>query len=478
MSRHLHFDCFNGISGDMTLGALVDLGLDVKELEQRLRALPIGHFHLRAQKVMRAGIQVTRLEVDLGDLHEDHDHEEEHAHSHAHQHGHEREHGDQGHQHHHEHGHEHAHGHDHEHSPEHSQGHEHHSHEPGLEGHSHPHDHHHVHLKHVIEKVQAANLGNRVTQRAIAAYRLLAEAEAHVHGTTPEKVHFHEVGANDAIVDIAGAMLGVEMLGIESFSMSPVVVGSGLVKCAHGTMPVPAPATAEILKGLPTLPGPIEREQTTPTGAAILRVLAGENAGAPLAMRAEKIGYGAGKREFKEHPNCLRLVLGERVSAAGALSIRSEEIISLETEVDDMSPEVSGYLMEKLLKAGARDVQFSPVQMKKNRPGLHLRVLASPGESDKLAEILFHETSTFGVRVARMERYCLDRRAEEVTTPLGAIQVKVGLWDGRVLKVSPEFESCRALAESSGRSLIEVYDIAHCAIRERYFSGADTKAGA
>lgn len=468
MPRHLHFDCFNGISGDMTLGALVDLGLDAHELERRLRSLPVGHFHLRAQKIMRAGIEVTRLEVDLGDHREDLEHEHDHAAASAHAHAHEM----------HAHGH-HGHGH-HEHShPEHSHtehghhGHEHHG--GGSQSHHHKH-HAHVHLKDVIEKVESARLGDRVTRRAIAAYRLLAEAEAHVHGTTPEKVHFHEVGANDAIIDIAGAMLGVEMLGIESFSMSPLVVGYGLVRCAHGTMPIPAPATAEILKGLPTMAGPIEGEQTTPTGAAILRVLAGDHSVPSQPLRAERIGYGAGKRVIEGHPNCLRLILGE-ISGAANLPVPREEIVSLETEIDDMSPEVLGYLMEKLFQFGARDVQFSPVQMKKNRPGLHLRVLALPADQDRLAEIIFRETSTFGLRSQRMDRYCLERRMEEIETPLGRIPVKIGLWGDRVLKASPEYEACRAIAASSGRPLIEVFALAHAIAQDLYFTTSSDKAG-
>ncbi len=402
MVKHLHFDCFNGISGDMTLGALVDLGVEVGDLEERLSGLPIGQFHLRAEKIKRAGIMGTLVHVEVQ--------EDPHKHS---------------------------------------------------------------HLKHIVEKVRAAHLSEKTTQRAIRAYELLAEAEARVHGTTVEKVHFHEVGAKDAIVDVAGAMLGVELLGIESFSASAVAVGNGTIQCAHGVMPVPAPATAEILKGLPIAATEIQGELTTPTGAAILRALLEESGSDGKetggAFKIHAIGYGAGTRQIEGHPNYLRASLGERESLATTLPVDREEILSLETEVDDLSPQVIGYLMEKLLSAGARDVQFQPAQMKKNRPGHHLRVLCHAADQDRLAEMIFRETSTFGLRVAKAERFCLRRRIESVETPLGSIAVKVGLWGDAVLKVSPEFESCRSVAASSGRPLREVMDVARCAIEERYF---------
>lgn len=398
MSTHLHFDCFNGVSGDMTLGALVDLGVDPDDLQRRLSGLPIGEFSLKAEKVKRAGIVGTHIHVEV----------EEDPHGHA-------------------------------------------------------------HLGHIIDKVKAAKLSDLATERAIAAYRALAEAEAHVHGSTPEKIHFHEVGAKDAIVDIAGAMVGVEMLGARTFSASTIALGNGTVKCAHGVMPIPAPATAELLKGMATTPTDIQGELTTPTGAAILRVLVGDNARARAVSKPTAYGYGAGTRRIEGHTNYLRLVLGELGTGNSALPVQSETIISLETEIDDMSPEVSGYLMDKLLGAGARDVQFSSVQMKKNRPGLHLRVLCHDDRRDALAEIILRETSTFGLRVVESERYCLERRMEEVPTPLGPIAVKVGLWGDKTLKVSPEYEACRAAAESSGRPLLEVYALARVAITKRYF---------
>jgi hypothetical protein len=389
MARHLHFDCFNGISGDMTLGALVDLGIAVEDLQRGLAKLPIGPFALRAETIERAGIVATKVTVEV----------EEDPHPHA-------------------------------------------------------------HLRHVVEKVRAADLPPRATERAVAAFGLIAEAEARVHGSTPEKIHFHEVGAKDAIVDIAGSMLGVEMLGVESFSASAIAVGNGTVKCAHGVMPVPTPATVEILIGAPMRATDIDGELATPTGAAIMRTLAGDAIGARPQMRTSRIGYGAGTREIPGHPNCLRLLLGETEAPGSGLPVERDEVLSLETEIDDMSPELCGHLMSRLLSAGALDVQFHPVQMKKNRPGLGLRALCSRADADRLAEIILRETSTFGLRVISASRLCLARRSETVATPVGPIEVKIGLWNGAPLKVSPEYESCREAAERSGRPLREIYDLA------------------
>ncbi len=503
MPTHLHLDCFNGISGDMMLGALVDLGVNVGELEGRLKGLPIGDFGLSAKKITRAGIVGTRVLVHLPEGEDDEasvsadesgdastpppvrpPHADPTGHTHAHSHEHKS--GEQSGQHGHSHEHSHSHSHGHTHAAADSADqsgdpgggafHDHalvkpHSHD---HTHSHSHDHAHVRLGDVIKIVRAAGLSELATQRAIAAYQLIAEAEAHVHGSTPEEIHFHEVGANDAIIDIAGAMVGVEMLGAETFSCSTITVGSGTVRCAHGIMPVPAPATAQILRGAPTAPGAIAAEMTTPTGAAIARVLAGSAIGAAPAMRTESIGYGGGSREFEGHPNYLRLVLGSVEAGSSALAdsklpVQSETILSLETEIDDMSPELAGYLMEKLFEAGARDVHFAPVQMKKSRPGNGLRVLASPDRRDALAEIILRETSTFGLRIASMDRLCLTRRVERVETPLGEVAVKIGMWGDDILKVSPEYEDCRRLAAKSGRPLREVFDAARLAIDAKFF---------
>lgn len=391
--KHLHFDCFNGISGDMTLGALVDLGVDIAALEAGLRGLPIGPFTLRAEKVKRSGIVGTKVHVEV----------EEDPHPHA-------------------------------------------------------------HLKGIVKKVESAGLSETVTNRAIAAFVFIAEAEAKVHGSTPDKIHFHEVGAKDAILDITGAMLGIEMLGAESFSASTIAVGHGTVKCAHGTMPVPAPATAEILKGLRTIASEIEGELTTPTGAAILRVLLDDAHLPSPEMSLTGTGYGSGTRIVPGHPNMLRLLMGHVADDLHALPVERQRILSLECELDDMTAEAAGYVMERLLDAGALDVHFVPVQMKKNRPGHHLRVLCNLSEGDRLAEIIFRETSTFGMRRMDCDRYCLRREFDEVQTPYGPIKIKTGYWGEVVLKSKPEYESCRAIAIERGLPLAEVMQAARAAI--------------
>lgn len=409
-ANHLHFECYSGISGDMILGALVDLGVELARIEQGLKGLPIGEFALRAEQVKRQGIVGTRVHVEV---------EEE--------------------------------------------------------------PHVHRHLRHINEIVEGAGLPERVTERAKRAYLKIAQAEAHVHGSTVEKIHFHEVGAKDAIVDVAGAMLGVELLGIESFSASPIVVGFGTIDCRHGRMPVPAPATAWLLQGMPHAPGAIEAEMATPTGVAILATLLEETGERgfesleALGKVSRRIGYGAGKREFEKTANYLRLWLCESSGAkqtAGELPIERETIALLECEVDDMSPELAGYLMERLLAQGALDVQFSAVQMKKNRPGQSLRVICRPEDDNALAECLLRETTTFGVRRRQMERWALRRQSAELPTALGTIRVKIGYWGDEVLKVTPEYESCRALAEASQRPLRKIYEAAWAAIQQRYGGGA------
>lgn len=396
MSRHLHFDAFNGISGDMSLGALVDLGVPVRDIREGLDGLPIGPFDLRAEPIKRSGIVGTRVFVEV----------EEDRHPHA-------------------------------------------------------------HLRHIVQKVEAANLPEPVTSRAIAAYRLLAEAEAHVHGSTPEKIHFHEVGAKDAIIDIAGTMLGVHLLGIEAFSADPVVLGTGSVECAHGIMPVPAPATAEILRGFPLRSTVIEGEMTTPTGAAILQVLTGGRS-RPDSLRIDRIGYGAGAREIPRHPNFLRLALGR---TAVALPVDHETVFELEAEMDDMSPEWAGALLSRLIAAGARDVHFTPVQMKKNRPGLQLTVLCDAVHRENLASMILKETTTFGLRLRTAERYRLRRRTQPVQTPWGPVSVKLGLWGDEVLKAKPEFEDCLAVAERCGVPLRDVYAAVEILIQTQFPSG-------
>ncbi|MCE5229689.1 nickel pincer cofactor biosynthesis protein LarC [bacterium] len=392
MGKHLHFDCFSGVSGDMILGALVDLGVPVESLAAQLKKLPIGSFELRAEKIMRHGIQGTRVHVEV----------QEDPHSHK-------------------------------------------------------------HLHHILETIdKAGGLPERVARRAKAAFRLIAEAEAHVHGATLETIHFHEVGEKDAMLDVTGAMIGVELLGIDTFSVSPITTGSGWIECRHGKMPVPAPATAELLKGLPWTPGPVEVEMATPTGVAIVRTLTGEAPAQMPALTSAKIGYGGGGREIKEVANYLRLWVCE---SAESIPARREPVLVLECEIDDMPGEAAGYLMERLLEDGALDVSFSPVQMKKNRPGVHVRVIADPAGEAALAKRLFAESTTLGIRRTLTERWALNRRAESVQTEAGPVAVKVAMWGDKILRAAPEYESCRELAHKTGRPLAEIYDLARVAIK-------------
>ena len=391
---HLHFDPYSGISGDMSLGALVDLGVSVDDLQSALASLPIGPLALRAERVKRAGIMGTRVHVEVN--------EDEKPHR---------------------------------------------------------------HLRHVLEIIEGSTLPPRAIARAADAYRRLAEAEAEVHGSTPEKIHFHEVGAKDAIVDIAGAMLGVELLGAASFSAAPLVVGFGTVACQHGTMPVPAPATALLMRGMPQRPGPFEGEFVTPTGAAILATLLAEPTSLGFLTTSEfdlapdRIGYGAGGREIPGAANYLRLALCAPPQSA-ASTFATDTVATLACELDDMSPEAAAPLLDRLLAAGALDAHFAPVQMKKGRPGFALRVLCRPADESLLAEIIFAESTTFGLRRGTAGRFVLDRRTESVDTPYGPIAVKLGLAGDRLLKARPEFESVRAAAATAGVPFARVFEAA------------------
>lgn len=278
-------------------------------------------------------------------------------------------------------------------------------------------------------------------------------------------MHFHEVGAVDAIVDIVGACIAIEMLGVDELVASPVNVGSGRVTAAHGSLPVPAPATAELLRGIPVYSSGIEAELTTPTGAAIVSTLVTSFGPLP-PMKIDHIGYGAGGRDFPGHPNLLRLFLGDRTpSPESQVSITGDEVVVLETSIDDMSPEIYGYLVERALEAGALDISCTAVQMKKNRPGLDIRVLARPDQAEALADLMFAETTTLGLRISTAERRVLDREVVSVETEYGPIRVKVGRRNGKVLNVAPEFEDCRLLAAERDVPLKEIMNAAQAAFR-------------
>ena len=307
----------------------------------------------------------------------------------------------------------------------------------------------HRHLADILALLEQADLPPRVRARASEVFTRLGHAEAKVHGTGIEQVHFHEVGAVDALLDVVGAVLALELLGIERVYCSPIPVGSGTIQCAHGTLPVPAPATAELLAGVPLAPSDEEGELTTPTGAALLTTLA-ETFGPLPAMRLSATGSGAGGREGKTRPNLLRVLIGE-TEAEGD----TDEITVLETNLDDTSPELVGHCLEQLLAQGALDAYAVPIQMKKSRAGVLLTVLCEPADAGKLEQVLFTETTTFGIRKQQMRRVKLQRRFESVDTPFGPIRVKVGTRAG-VQKAAPEFEDCRQAAQARGVAVQEV----------------------
>jgi hypothetical protein len=312
----------------------------------------------------------------------------------------------------------------------------------------------HRHLKHIREIIQNSALPAKVQEQALAIFTRLAEAEGAVHGTTAEKVHFHEVGAVDAIVDIVGACIALDRMGIEQVYCSPIPTGNGTVQCEHGLMPVPAPATAKLLTGYPLATCEEQGELTTPTGAAILTTLA-DSFGVIPAMRLQQTGVGAGRREGQRRPNVLRVMIGE--AEAGDTG-ETDEIVVLEANLDDISPEVIGYTSERLLACGALDVFTLPIYMKKNRPGTLLTVLAPVEQADELEAIIFRETSTFGVRRHVTRRRKLIRETETAETEHGAVRIKIGRQGGQIVTAAPEYEDCRQVAEKSGLSLREIMD--------------------
>jgi uncharacterized protein (TIGR00299 family) protein len=376
-----YFDCFSGISGDMTLGALVDAGCDVARLQSELQALQVPGWELSAEKVWKNGMAATYAKVKT---------EEQRAHR---------------------------------------------------------------SLTEVLEILRRSDLPPRVRDRARAVFQKLGEAEARVHDVPIEKIHFHEVGGVDAIVDIVGACLGFHALGIDKFACSPLNVGGGTARMAHGVLPVPAPATANLLQGKPTYSNGVQRELVTPTGAAIVATLC-DTFGPQPPMTVSAIGYGAGTADLEGQPNVLRIMIGE--STEKAVPGYDEEICVIEANLDDMNPQIYGYFLERALAAGALDVYTTSVQMKKNRPGTLLTVLCKPQDANALTSLIFAETTTFGVRTTNAQRHILPREHVSVSTTFGDVRIKLSRANGRILHVSPEFEDCRKLAVEKNVPLQQV----------------------
>ncbi len=431
--RIAYLDCFSGISGDMFLGALVDAGVPAELLEKTVAGLDVGA-KLEISRVTRAGISAIKVDVIV---HGEKDRPRESP-SHQHDHG--------------------------QHADEHGHTHEHHEHGHAHEKKSHEHEQAHRGLKEIRQIIAGAPVSERAKKTALAMFQALGEAEAKIHNTSVEKIHFHEVGAADAIVDIVCAAVGAEHLAADQWVCSPLNVGGGTVECEHGRFPVPAPATVELLRGAPVYSSGIDAELVTPTGAAIVKTLATRFASFP-AMTITATGYGAGTRDFQAHANVARLTVGDAIEDAAALP--RDSVTVLEANLDDLSPQVFGYVMERALAAGALEVFGTPVQMKKNRPGMLLTVLAKPADAERLAKLIFTETTTLGVRMRNQERRVLARREVRVATPWGEVRMKVASLNGAVSHYAPEYEDCRRIAEERGLPLKQVMQEATRAYLEK-----------
>ena len=406
MSRLLYFDCFSGISGDMILGALIDAGLPVDELKRALGSLAMSGYHVHATRVLRAGVSATKFTV--------HGHDDTPGHTHEHQ------------------------KHDH---------------------HSHPHngDHQaHRSLPEIFALIDSSALPEAGRERAKGLFQRLAEAEAAIHQMPIDQVHLHEVGALDSIIDIVGAVFAFEWFGADNIVSSPLNVGGGLVQSAHGLFPVPAPATVKLLGGAPIYSGAIQKELVTPTGALLVSSYATSYGPLP-AMTVEHVGYGAGDNDFASTPNVLRVLVGRP-----AVQVRpgSERVVVIECEIDDMNPQLFGVAMDRLYAAGALEVFYVAAQMKKNRPGTLLTVVAPPEKREVLSEVIFTETTTIGLRYSDVDRECLRRELVSVNTPVGPVRVKLAWRDGRLVNAVPEFEDCAALAAAKHLSVKEVQALA------------------
>ena len=397
--KHLHIDCFSGIAGDMFLGACLDLGVPEEVLREGLAALPWGGYKLQIERAVHKGIEGVDLKVIVS--------------------------GD-------------------------GEG----------EGDGDGHHHGHRAWKEIRQGIQESSLSDDVKERALAIFTLVAQAEGKVHGVPTDEVHFHEVGAVDSIVDIVGAALCLVHLSPASVSCRTIPLGQGTVRCAHGVLPVPPPATVEILRGAQVETGGAELELCTPTGAAIVQSCAPAFGPLPTG-RLLAAGYGAGDRDLPDRPNQLRLILldpGEPDEAAASATL-------IEANVDDMSPEGTGHLSERLFEAGARDVWFTPIVMKKGRPALKISVLCAPGDAGRAEDTLFQESTTIGLRRHTVERRTLSRETVRVSTPHGEVEMKVARDGERVLNAAPEYETCRQLARARGVPLKEIYAAAVAAYR-------------
>ena len=376
-----YFDCFSGISGDMTLGVLVDAGVSIETLRSELAKLNLPGYQLKAEKVKRSGIAATKVSVIIDQK-----------------------------------------------------------------------DQKSRHLADILSIIESSTLSSTAKEKSSRIFKRLAEAEAKVHGTTPEKIHFHEVGAVDAVVDIVGSVIGLEWLGITQIMASAINVGSGTVKTAHGMLPVPAPATVELLAGIPVYQSGAQFELATPTGAVIISTL-GSSFGSMPPMKVDRVAYGAGDKDFPGLPNVLRLMIGQPVAG-----YEEDTSIVIETNIDDMNPQVYDYLIEKLMQQGAHDVYLSPIIMKKGRPAILLSVLTDKAKTDVVLDTIFRETTSIGVRIQEVGRKKLAREIQVVDTVYGKVRMKVSKRGDEILSATPEYEDCRKIAEERQIPLKQVME--------------------
>ncbi|MGB2782413.1 MAG: nickel pincer cofactor biosynthesis protein LarC [Atribacterota bacterium] len=390
-----YFDCFSGISGDMTVGALIDAGLKVETLEEELKKLGLFGYRLEVNKVVKKGISATQFKVKTK--------------------------------------------------------------EEGVER----------RFKDILDILEKSKLDEEIKKKSKKIFLNIAQVESKIHQKDIDKIHFHEIGGLDSIIDITSAVIGIKTLGIEEIYSSALPVGKGFVKCAHGVIPVPAPATLELLKNIPTYSGGIESEMITPTGAAIISTLAKSFGERPL-MKIERTGYGAGEKEFII-PNLLRVSIGEKILKEGNLKdgYVSDEAVLIETNIDDMNPEFYDYIMDQLFSQGALDVFLTPIQMKKNRPTHMLSVVVYEQDLKEILEVLFSESTTLGVRIREIKRLRLAQQNFIAETKYGKIKVKVGIFKGEIKNIAPEYEDCKNKAKQHQVPLKEVYDEARKAAHDK-----------
>lgn len=435
MNRQLYLECYSGISGDMTVAALLDLGADEQILRKALASLPVGGFEIAVTRKVKSGLDVCDFDVILDAEHENHDHDMEYLHGHDHQHTH-----------------------DHVHEDGSVHTHEHHHHDHSHE-HHHDHGHHHEHrgLHEILHIIEHADMTERAKETAVRIFQILAEAESKAHGVPADQVHFHEVGAVDSIVDILAVAVCLDNLDITEVIVPFLCEGQGSIRCQHGIIPVPVPAVVNIAQAhrLTLKPTGVQGELVTPTGAAIVAAVRTSDK-LPQTCRIVKIGMGAGKREY-EGTGILRAMLLESGSAEAA-----DTIWRLESNLDDCSGEVLGFVMDELFAAGARDVYYTPIYMKKNRPAVQINIICREQDVDKLQNILFCNTTTIGVRRCRMERTILPREIRQMDTPYGKVQVKV-CRIGEEVRAYPEYDSVVELCKTHNMSFQKAWRIASVA---------------